>query len=55
MFHKKILITKNVFRKYRKRLNVAPDIGIHLSNIKPNIARICEEKIETSHGIQNCK
>jgi hypothetical protein len=30
--------------KYRNRLNVASDLRMQLSNIKPNIKRICEEK-----------
>jgi hypothetical protein len=46
---------KKCLTKYRKRLTVAPDMGIHLSNIKPNIARICEEKSKTSLGIQHYK
>jgi hypothetical protein len=33
--------------KYRDRLNMVPDLRIQLSNIRPNIGSMCEEKIMT--------
>jgi hypothetical protein len=37
--------------KYRNRLLAAPDLRIQLSNIKPSIKRICDEKKE-NHSSQ---
>jgi hypothetical protein len=34
--------------KYRNKLNAAPDLRIKLSDIKPNIKRICDQEVQGS-------